>query len=111
MSKAPLLFVALISLAGVAKAQGKFGDVTTSTDPARAAMVEKQAAELKATQTHHMSHAMRHHASLVAGHRLPVQECEQELNRWGRFDAGPTSSANGVWFRLDDAPAPPRATL
>ena len=69
MSKAPLVFVALISLAGVANAQGKFGDVTTSTDPAKAAMVEKQAAELKATQTHQMSHGMRHHVSHMAGHR------------------------------------------
>lgn len=71
MSKAPLVFVALISLAGVANAEGKFGDVTTSTDPAKAAMVEKHAAELKATQTHHMSHGMRHHGSHMAGHRHP----------------------------------------
>ena len=69
MSKAPLVFVALISLAGVANAQGKFGDVTTSTDPAKAAMVEKQAAELKAAQMHQMSHGMRHHVSHMAGHR------------------------------------------
>lgn len=71
MSKAPLVFVALISLAGVANAQGKFGDVTTSTDPAKDAMVEKHAAELKAMQTHHMSHGLRHHGNHMAGHRQP----------------------------------------
>jgi ssRNA-specific RNase YbeY (16S rRNA maturation enzyme) len=69
MSNGPLVFVALISLVGVANAQGKFGDVTTSADPAKAAMVEKQAAELKAARMHQMSHGMRHHVSHMAGHR------------------------------------------
>jgi ssRNA-specific RNase YbeY (16S rRNA maturation enzyme) len=69
MSRTFFAIVALISLAGVANAQGKFGDVTTSTDPVKAGMIEKQAADLKAQQTHHMSHPTHHHVSHVAGHR------------------------------------------
>jgi len=73
MSKALLAIVASISLAGVAHAQGKFGDLTMSTDPAKVAAIEQQAAELKAQQAAHAStgsgHAMHHHARHVTGHR------------------------------------------
>jgi hypothetical protein len=67
MSKALLAIVASISLANVAHAQGKFGDVTTSTDPAKAAAVEQHVAELKTQHMSHRSgHVIRHHASHVA---------------------------------------------
>jgi len=70
--KRVLLTVAIgIGLAGAASAQAKFGDVTTSTDPAKAATVERHAAELKASSAHHMadmSKPTRHHAQHAAMH-------------------------------------------
>jgi hypothetical protein len=71
MSKALLTIVAFISLAGVAHAQSKFGDITMSSDPAKAAAIEQQAADLKAQQSRAMAHsprhAMHHHLPHVAG--------------------------------------------
>jgi ribosomal protein L11 len=73
MSKALLAIVASISLAGIAHAQSKFGDVTMSTDPAKAAAVERQAAELKTQQAAPMpsasGHVNHHHVRHVARHR------------------------------------------
>ena len=71
--KRVVLTVAIgIGMAGAAAAQAKFGDVTTSTDPAKAAAVERHAAELRAGSAHHMANAsksaMRHHAQHAAMH-------------------------------------------
>jgi hypothetical protein len=52
--------MALVGFAGVAQAQGKLGDVTTSTDPAKAAAVEQQAAALKAERRHEAWHGSKH---------------------------------------------------
>jgi hypothetical protein len=58
-----------------AHAQGAFGDVTTSNDPAKAASIERHAAELKearaqevASSRHMASHHASHHAKAHSGH-------------------------------------------
>ena len=51
---------ATLTLGLAASAQAKFGDLTMSTDPAKAAAVEQHAQELKA----HEMHARSHHASM-----------------------------------------------
>ena len=75
MNKALFAIVASISLVGIAHAQTKFGDLTTSTDPARAAAVEQEAAALKAQQASRQSqvsgHAMHHPMSHVGAHHHP----------------------------------------
>ncbi len=72
MSKTLLAVAMSVGLATGAHAQSKFGDVTTSTDPAKAASVEQHAAELKTNQMQPMAHAskhvMRHHSRHVATH-------------------------------------------
>ena len=57
MNKALLAVAIGIGLATAVSAQAKLGDVTTSTDAAKAAAVERHAAELKAGSAHHMAHA------------------------------------------------------
>ncbi len=72
MKKALLTVAIGIGLAGAASAQAKLGDVTTSTDPAKAAAIERHAAELKAGSAHHLAHASksatRQHAQHTALH-------------------------------------------
>jgi hypothetical protein len=72
MNKALLTVAIGIGLAGAASAQARFGDVTTSTDPAKAAAIERHAAELKAGSMHHMAQASksaaRHHTQHATMH-------------------------------------------
>jgi hypothetical protein len=68
MSKLLAAIVASISLVSLAHAQGKLGDVTMSSDPAKAAAVEQQVAELKAQHTHRTSHVSRHALTHRAKH-------------------------------------------
>jgi hypothetical protein len=71
--------LALTALAGMAQTTTDAQGVTTSTDPAKAAAVERQAAEMKATQekvatsgtsskqhARHAKHHHRHHKAVAA---------------------------------------------
>jgi len=62
MNKALSTIAIFIGLAAAASAQAKLGDVTTSTDPAKAASIEQQAAALKAGHTHRAAHTSKHAA-------------------------------------------------
>jgi hypothetical protein len=77
------LTAALMSVGLAGGAQAKFGDVSTSTDPATAAAVEQHAEALKARETHtmhsmhhasmHSMHSMKHHAKHVAHSHHPAK--------------------------------------
>jgi hypothetical protein len=71
MNRALLMIAASFALAGAASAQAALGDVTMSTDPAKAAAVEQHAAELKASQ-HEASHgsksSAKHHSAKSTSH-------------------------------------------
>ncbi|HSN31235.1 MAG TPA: hypothetical protein VLU41_01010 [Ideonella sp.] len=64
------LFPAVLAVGAFAQSGTDSHGVTTSTDPARAAAVERQASELKAAQAPHHSrhHAMRHVKHSMAQH-------------------------------------------
>jgi uncharacterized cupredoxin-like copper-binding protein len=63
MNRALLAIAVSFGLAGAASAQAALGDVTMSTDPAKAAAVEQHAAELKSSQ-----HAAEHGTKSTAEH-------------------------------------------
>ena len=72
MNKVSLTVAIGIGLAAAASAQARLGDVTMSTDPAKVAAVERQAAELRAESVRHTAHAAkpaaRHHAQRASMH-------------------------------------------
>jgi hypothetical protein len=71
MNRALLTIAVSFGLAGAAAAQAKPGDITMSTDPAKAAAVEQHAAELKASQ-HEAGHGSKspakHHTASATSH-------------------------------------------
>ena len=71
------LTAAALSLGLATGARAEFGDVTTSTDPARAAAIEQHAQELKAREMRapdrasmHAMHSMHSKRSMHAMHTL-----------------------------------------
>ena len=79
------LMAAALSLGLASGARAEFGDVTASTDPAKAAAIEQHARELKARETHathhvsmHSMHSMQRHAH--ARHTMHSQPAGAKTN-------------------------------
>jgi len=75
MNKLSLIVVACLAT-GAAYAQGTGGGVTTSTDPAKAAAVEKHAQELQAQQSNEATskHGASHASTKKAKAKTPAKQ-------------------------------------
>jgi len=68
MNRTRLTVTMVLGLAVAASAQAKLGDVTVSTDPAKAEAVERHAAELKGSHAHHSAHHTAHATKSTVKH-------------------------------------------